>query len=340
MSAKGIKSDRPIVSVIMPAYNAEATLRRSAESVLASTCRDIELLIIDDGSKDGTAKVCRALAEEDPRVWTVTVKNSGPAAARNLGLDAARGEFVTFVDSDDLIDPNMFTAMLQGVAVHNADVSVCGATIEYPDGSRENSRVSFGVSGMYEGERLRELFDLPGMTLFYAGWCKLFRRELIEEHGLRMDTAYRITEDTDFTMRYMQKARSVYLIDECFYHYMQVNTGSLTMVKDPEQLKKAAFNVTHRLGELMRAWGADEGRIERDCGEHLYSQLNAASFIKLRGASPTADKRRFVIETLKTPGFRAWLRRGRFSSRVLSLGFVPALAYVKAHGVYLKLRGR
>lgn len=335
-----IDKDRPIVSVIMPAYNAESTLRASAVSVLASACRDIELIIVNDGSTDGTAKVCAELAAEDERVWTITVKNSGPAAARNLGLNTARGQFVTFVDSDDLITPDMFTAMLRGLAVHGADVSVCGASIEYPGGERANSLVKLGRSGLIEGEKLLELFDLPRMTLFFSGWGKLFRRDIIEDNALRLDTKYRITEDTDFVLRCLENCRSVYLVDECCYRYMQVNPGSLTSVRNAEALRDAAFNISGRIKSLMLKWGADEQRAESEAQAYLYEQLNSAVFIKLRSGAKRAEKRAFYNEVMSTPGFKSRPDDGKFSSRVLKAGFAPAMLYVKAHSAYLKLKGK
>lgn len=334
-----IDPKRPLVSVIMPAYNAEATLEASAESVLASSCRDIELLIIDDGSKDGTADICRRLAAEDARVWTVSVKNGGPAKARNLGLDTARGEFVTFVDSDDLISPQMLTSMLKDAVVNGADIAACGATIEYPSAPERNSRVGFAKSGLYEGESLKALFDLPRMTIFFSGWGKLIRRELIERDGLRFDTRYRITEDSDFAMRCLESAEAVYVEDECFYRYMQVNSASLTSVKNAEGLREAAFNISGRMTSLMQKWGVDEETAEREAADYLYTQLKAAAFIKLRSGAGAKEKRAFVKETLAVEGFKKWLSKGKFSSRALALGYLPAAVYTKLHGAYLRIKG-
>ena len=230
-----IDPERPLVSVIMPAYNAEATIEASALSVLASTCRDIELLIIDDGSKDGTAKVCRRLAEEDSRVWTVSVKNGGPASARNLGLDTARGEYVTFVDSDDLISPDMLTVMLGGAVTSGADIAVCGVSIEYPGAPEKNSEVRLGANGLFEGERLKELFDLPRMPIFFAGWGKLIRRALIEEHELRLDTGYRITEDTDFVMRCFENA-GAYSVTEGISLFLCRDLPAVYILRDNKEL--------------------------------------------------------------------------------------------------------
>ena len=333
------KNTAPLVSVIMPAYNAGKTLEASAESVLAQTLAELELIIIDDGSTDDTAAVCAALAERDARVRTVTVKNSGPAAARNLGLDMASGKYVTLVDSDDLILPGMLETMLKGAEEHCADVCVCGASIEYPNGGGTERQIVFGESGLYSGERLKRLFDLPQMTIFFSGWGKLYKRSIIEENGIRMDTAYRITEDTDFAMRCLENCASVYLADERFYRYMQVNPSSLTQVRNAEGLKSGAVNIASRLKSLMLKWGVPEAEAKQRSDDYLFSQLNAAAFIKLRSGSERADKKAFYKEVMAVEGFKNYLKHGRFSRRMLAAGFAPAMAYTGLHGAYLKIKG-
>lgn len=342
MAGSGAKPNNaaPFVSVIMPAYNAAATLEASANSVLSQKLSELELIIVDDGSIDGTQSVCRRLEKKDERVRVISTANSGPAAARNTGLNAAAGEFVTFVDSDDLILPEMLSVMLEAARETGAGAVVCGASIEYPKGGGTDSEIRFGAQGLFEGEELKKLFDLPQMTIFFSGWGKLYRRDVIEEHGIRMDIAYRITEDTDFAMRYMENCSSVYLVDECFYRYLQVNSASLTSVRNAEALKEAAYNIAERQNALMLKWGMEPEEAERRSREYLYSQLNAAAFIKLRSGARHKDKKAFYKSVISADGLKGCLRRGKFSSRVLAAGFAPALLYTKLHGVYMKLKSK
>lgn len=332
--------ETPQVSVIMPAYNAEATLKASAESVLGQSMRELELIIVDDGSKDATPSVGKALAESDPRVRFVSQPNSGPAAARNRGFDMARGKYVTLADSDDLLDPDMLKVMLEAAESTGADTAVCGASIEYPNGGGADREARFGAEGLFSGEKLKGLFDLEGMTIFFSGWGKLYKRSIVEENGLRMDNSYRITEDSDFAMRYLENCRSVYLVDRCFYRYMQVNGASLTSVKDPEALKTAAFNIASRLRSLMLKWGMDEAEARKRADEYLFGQLNSAAFIKLRSGAPRAEKKAFYNDVISADGIKSYLRKGKFSSRMLALGFSPAMAYTRLHSAYLKARGK
>ncbi len=330
----------PLVSVIMPAYNAERTLAASAQSVLSQSLEDLELIIIDDGSKDGTAMVCGELAAQDERVRFIKQTNAGPAAARNAGLAGARGEYVTFVDSDDLIEKGMLASLVEAVRSSGADVAVCGAAAEYPGSAEKNFEIRLGTEGLFYGSERKKLFDLPWMTIFLSGWGKLFRRSIIEQKALRLNTEYRITEDTDFVMRYLENCSGVHLVDECFYRYVQANGNSLTSVKDPEALRAAAYNIRARLACLMQKWGVCSEEANGRADEYLYGQLNSAVFIKLRGNSQTGEKLRFYKQSFEEKGFKAYLSHGKLSSRILGMGFLPALLYTKVHGAYLRLRGR
>ena len=207
-------------------------------------------------------------------------------------------------------------------------------------GIETGRQLRFGESGLYSGETLKRLFDLEGMTIFFSGWGKLYKRNIIEENGIRMDTAYRITEDTDFAMRYLENCASVYLVDECFYRYMQVNEGSLTSVKKAESLRDGAANIAARQESLMLKWGMDEAEAARRSREYLYCQLNAAAFIKLRSKAKRAEKKAFYKEVMAVDGLKSHLRHGKLSNRALAAGFGPALAYTKLHAAYLNTKRR
>lgn len=108
------KNGRPLVSVVVPVYNAASFLERTVESIRNQTLQNIEILLVDDGSKDASYEVCRSLARKDPRIRTFTEENGGAARARNLGIAGAKGRYIGFVDSDDLIGPEMYAVLLEG----------------------------------------------------------------------------------------------------------------------------------------------------------------------------------------------------------------------------------
>ena len=115
-----------MISIIVPIYNVEKYLRRCIDSILGQTYRDLEVILVDDGSPDGCGAICDAYAEKDVRVTVIRQKNAGVSAARNAGLACARGEWIGFVDPDDFIVPNMYQEMLDAINVTGAELAVCG----------------------------------------------------------------------------------------------------------------------------------------------------------------------------------------------------------------------
>ncbi len=123
-----------MISVIVPVYNVEPYLAGCLDSILSQTYRDLEILLIDDGSTDRGGTICDEYAAKDPRIRVFHTENRGLSAARNRGLDEAKGEYVGFVDSDDRIDPDMFEYLLEAAERTGADVTECGVFVEYPTG--------------------------------------------------------------------------------------------------------------------------------------------------------------------------------------------------------------
>ena len=116
----------PKVSIIIPVFNVENYLERCLKSVIAQTFKDIEIIIINDGSIDKSLEICKKFAESDKRIILINQKNSGVSAARNTGIDIATGKYLSFVDSDDFITPDMIEFLLTNLEEHDADISSCG----------------------------------------------------------------------------------------------------------------------------------------------------------------------------------------------------------------------
>ena len=149
----------PYLSVIVPAYNSEATLERCVRSVLDQSFVDLELIIVDDGSSDSTPALLRQFSEEDGRVRVFTQVNSGVSAARNLGLNHAQGTYVAFLDADDWVDPRTYEKLTSAMKESGASCAACGYYLAWPDG-----KLDFGAApmdtGVYGGEEvLRRLAD-------------------------------------------------------------------------------------------------------------------------------------------------------------------------------------
>lgn len=224
------------LSIIIPVYNAERYLRECVASVQAQTWRDWEILLIDDGSSDGSAALCDDLASEDERIRVVHQENQGTSAARNTGLAAVRGEYVTFMDNDDWWDGNdaleelvrsIQTRPVDFVWYMNAAGSADGSTITH----QERTDYADVVARMEVGEAIRFIIG-QGMTSS-AVWNKVVRRKLIEDHNILFPIGQR-NEDTAWSAKVIARCQSIAWFDRRFYVYREGHEYAQTSKRLPE----------------------------------------------------------------------------------------------------------
>ena len=230
------------VSVLIPVYNTEAYLRRCLDSVMGQTLQDLEIICVNDGSTDGSADILREYQRKDPRIRVITKPNGGLPSARNAGLDAAAGEYVGFVDSDDFPEPDMFRRLYEEAKRKNCDVVVCGAIPESESGQEaalESGQEAYGwtkppewLTQALSPKRAYYRKWNPKLLLKESGtcpflWRTLIRRALIERHCLRLDETVLLGEDTAFLCKVYPRAHKVAVLPDRLYHYCWNRTGSL-----------------------------------------------------------------------------------------------------------------
>lgn len=204
------------VSVIVPVYNAEKTLSRSVESVLAQTKLDWELWLVNDGSSDGSLALCREYEAADPRIHVIDKPNGGVGSARNAGLDAAAGEYVAFLDSDDAYEPNFLKTLLTLAKRESAPV-VCGSVREvYPEKNGEEKADILKAGVFRTQEDILHSFFLDDPNWLFVCWNKLYRRDLIG--GTRF-SALAIGEDALFCVELLTRCSVYAVTDEIVCRY-------------------------------------------------------------------------------------------------------------------------
>ena len=193
----------PKVSVIVPVYNAEKYLQECVESVLGQTLSDIELILVDDGSTDGSPALCDQYAAKDVRVRVIHQKNAGAAAARNHGLGIAQGEYVAFVDSDDWIDADMYERMVAAAETNEIELVICDCLKESDKGSYLYTHEL--PPGAYDLERMRSVYypqllmpDTVEYPVTISNWLLLIRHTVITENHLSFPIGMRFSEDLLF----------------------------------------------------------------------------------------------------------------------------------------------
>lgn len=226
----------PKISVIVPVYNTEKYLHRCIDSILAQTFTDFELLLIDDGSKDNSGAICDEYAAKDQRVRVFHKENGGVSSARNLGLDNAQGEWITFVDSDDWIEPILIESCVTVIRKkHNIDVIRYG----YYEEESLNKRIIRCSSNENDIIFSLNTFFEKCDNYCYWGfvWNTAFRRDLIRE--LRFDENINYCEDHIFTYEYMIRCKTMRFLSLPLYHYQTFSQG-LSCIKDARMIMLAA----------------------------------------------------------------------------------------------------
>lgn len=210
--------NEPIISVIVPCYNVADELERCVNSIRAQVFRNLEIILVDDGSTDGTLAAAQGLAEKDHRIICIHKENGGVTSARLAGIDAAHGEWIGFVDGDDEIEPDMYSHLLNNALSSGADISHCGYRMVFADG-RVNYFHNTGVR--IEQDRDRALTELLEGTLVEPGlWNKLFNKKLFSELADKMDSAIRINEDLLMNFHLFRVSNKSVFEDFCPYHYV------------------------------------------------------------------------------------------------------------------------
>ena len=206
------------ISVIVPVYNLAPWLGRCVESILAQTCENLEVILVDDGSGDDSLAIARSFAERDSRVKVIHQENAGVTAARLRGVEEATGDWIGFVDGDDELEPQMYARLLENAHSYGADISHCGYQRLSPDGRVEYHYNSGEVHQQDHLTALRELLEerLVGPGL----WNKLYKRELFR--GLREKMDFSIRNNEDMLMNYylFSGAEKAVYEDICPYHYL------------------------------------------------------------------------------------------------------------------------
>ncbi len=215
----------PFVSIIVPVYNVEATLRRCVESVLGQEYADFELILVNDGSRDGSGALCDAFALADSRVRVLHKENSGVSDTRNRAMAIAQGRYLQFLDADDWITPNATKLLVRAAEENQCDLVV--SNFYRVVGDRVSSKGDIDENGpLTREEYAAHMMENPADFYYGVVWNKLYRRDIIEEHHLRMDPEISWCEDFLFNLEYIRHARRFFALQVPIYYYVKTK-GSL-----------------------------------------------------------------------------------------------------------------
>ena len=264
-----------LVSVIVPVYNSEKYLRRCIESIINQSYKNIEIILINDGSTDNSGEICNANALSDNRIRVIHTRNNGPAAARNIGIKSSKGSFLFFVDSDDLIESHAINLLIENYCRTKADIVMGDYKIENYNANPIEKEFLLSSDKLLEKKDIinyvRNYLKKPtGHSLFIYNWGKLFKSSIVRENKIYFDTGLQVFEDISFNFEYLKFVSSAYYVKNRLYTYMisdGLASAGMKIYDNPVGYKLALKSI----GEFLKGNGIGVDTIEKEVGNACIS---------------------------------------------------------------------
>lgn len=233
--------DEKLVSVIIPAYNIEDYIGRCLDSIISQTYKNLEIIVVDDGSRDHTGEILDNYAKKDRRIKVIHKENGGVSSARNKGIEAAEGDYIGFIDGDDLIESEMYKTLVDLLEEENADIAHCGYQMVFPDridyyhntGKKKIQTTEEGLKDLLSGEMIE-----PGLV------NKIYKKELIK--NCRLDETVKINEDLLMNYQLFKLSQKSVYYDITPYSYM-IRSSSATGANSLITKREDALRVLNQI---------------------------------------------------------------------------------------------
>lgn len=248
-----MNNNNSLVSVIVPVYNTEAYIKRCLDSILNQNYRNLEIILINDGSTDNSPAICDFYAETDSRIRVIHKENGGQSSARNIGLDVCTGDYISFIDSDDWIESGMYATLLDHLEKYGASLAVCGRYDAYEDASKKKVGKSIENDGVFDAYDVLPEMAIGRLSDFSV--CdKLFHRELWQNTRFPEGEIY---EDFAVMYKVLIEAERVVLCKDAFYVYFHRKNSTVTsgfreaLTDYPKQTGRFILDITEWYPEYM-----------------------------------------------------------------------------------------
>ena len=262
----------PLISVIVPIYNIERYVGFCIESIINQTYKNLEIILVDDGSRDKSSEICDLYAKKDKRIKVIHKSNGGLVSARKSGLQESNGDYISNVDGDDWIAPDFIENLYSAIEKADADAVCAGHSRDLF--SKSECFFNCVSSGVYEGEELKKLWEnmiscdefyRPGITTYV--WNKLFKREILVPIQMEVDNRISIGEDGAVTYPYLLKCKKIAVIENASYHYRQREDS---MLKQKTGFIDEARKLKY-LYDYLNRWSEGNEHLQRQVTDYVLS---------------------------------------------------------------------
>ncbi len=270
----------PLISIIMPVYNSQNYVKTAVDSILMQSYKNIEILCVNDCSTDNSLEVLNCIAETDSRVSVIdSPVNVGAGEARNLGIAQAKGEYITFVDADDTIEPDLYEKVVKKISETDADEVVWGLVEEHYNDSDELIKtlpiVSAEAFVTDNHSIIKTILQMEENSLFGYQWNSFYRASTIKENNIRFEKAL-FYEDYFFNLEFAKYMKNLAVLEYAGYHYFKRVNSSIT-----HRFTKDYFSLSYRRIESMYRFSIEAGYSEQDLYDILGNRLLRYTFSAL-----------------------------------------------------------
>ena len=265
-----------MISIIVPVYNAQKYIKRCVESIVNQSYQKWELILIDDGSKDDSSLICDELKQTDSRIHVVHTVNQGASAAINRGLDEATGDYITFVDADDWVEPNHLEVLVNQI---DSDVDLC---------------INSFIADLYYGSRpyqykeVKTQDNIESINAFFTIllqhsqflWNKLFKSNIIKDNHIRFNTNISLGEDNIFILEYLNYIRGLSASSVCTYHYDQIDENPFSLGRRKRSVDSITYQLKNNCEAILKLY--DKYNIEllyEYASDYFYTRIFERIFV-------------------------------------------------------------
>ena len=254
--------EEPLISVLVPIYKIDRYLGICVESLLNQTYKNLEIILVDDGSPDRCPEICDLYASKDARIKVIHKPNGGLVSARKAGLMAAKGEYIGYVDGDDWVGPGFYHSLYSSLQESDADIAIAGFSRDLFSSTK--NILNAIPSGVYDGSALDDIkkkmisegsFYRHGITTYL--WNKLFKREVVEPYQMAMDDRITIGEDAATTYPAIMASKKIVITDNCAYHYRQREDSMLKTATNHNNEYLKVMYLYKYMEQTLKEWSDD-----------------------------------------------------------------------------------
>lgn len=329
----------PLISVIVPVYNVEKYLDECIQSIISQTYKDLEVILINDGSTDASGKICDKWTEIDNRIKVLHKKNTGVSDCKNIGLSIAKGHYIHFCDSDDKLNADIYKTMINAAIKNNVDLVMCGFET-FPNGNItlpnvQSNKAITPMEFIYSSNTLHSDNDIC------FTWRLLIKKDLLTKNNLIFDKKIKIGEDFLFNLETIMHAKSLYVISEALYKYRTDNKTSVMKTKYKPYLEKQLELQYEKKKMLSDKYELTTIKSWQDNMAYYYTTTFSGILFRNAMNGPAQDRKDAIKRAIRLPmlhdNFKYCLKNKSFIKSGGKMGLFYLLCYLKADKLVYKL---